>query len=77
MTSSDDARAVYKKLCVHECKFNSQTFFQKKKKKIGGGVGPEDMALLYMFDNVNYSNTIQPIALPQREVIPSGTGLNS
>ena len=41
---------------------------------LGGGVGPEDMALLYMFDQVTYSSTIQAIALPAREHIPTGNG---
>lgn len=44
---------------------------------LGGGVGPEDMALLYMFDQVTYTTTIQAIALPPREHIPTGTGLMS
>jgi secreted trypsin-like serine protease len=41
----------------------------------GGGVGPEDMALLYMFDQVTYTTIIQAIALPPREHIPTGTAI--
>lgn len=38
----------------------------------GGGVGPEDLALLYMKDLANYGPNIRAIALPQREAIPFG-----
>lgn len=39
---------------------------------VGGGVGPEDMALLYMKDLANYGPNIRAIRLPQPDVIPMG-----
>lgn len=39
---------------------------------VPGGVGPEDMALLYMFDLVTYGPTIRAIRLPQPNVVPMG-----
>lgn len=39
---------------------------------VPGGVGPEDMALLYLITPVTYGPTIRAINLPQPDVIPTG-----
>lgn len=42
---------------------------------VGGGVGPEDMALLYMKDLANYGPNIRAIRLPQNGMIPTGPAI--
>lgn len=42
---------------------------------VAGGVGPEDMALLYLITPVTYGATIRAISLPQPDVIPTGRAM--
>lgn len=42
---------------------------------VPGGVGPEDMALLYLITPVQYGSTIRAIRLPQPNVIPTGRAI--